>query len=294
MNKEHWHVRRTLWLGMTGAFLFVGLFVCSYLIPCLPKPGRIILMGGIDLMAFFLAAGTATAVLRSYKKDEGPYKIWLFFAIGLWTWFAGELTWGIYYLTTPAVPFVTVTDLFWIIAYGSFSIALYYQYRLIRHPKKFWAVAVMTGVWLLVLLISHVGAYVSNGLSMVNGFFEHYLLFYYLACDLAIIATSLVFIRAFGTGILMRPWLGLMLMLLAEAFYTWLHNFNLYTYSADGGSLVSLFADVFYLCAFLSIALGCLAQYLLLKYGPRALPLRSIRLLSIRLASRGPRKGEAR
>ncbi len=81
---------------------------------------------------------------------------------------------------------------------------------------------------------------------------------------------TLIFVIHFGRGALARPWLGLFIFVIADSIYTWLFESGLYAFSSAAVNIPSLIADSTYITAYLILSLGCLMQYLLVKYGSKA------------------------
>jgi hypothetical protein len=215
-----------------------------------------------DPFAALLAAISLTAVLLHYRKEDKPYPIWLYFAIGMWAWVLAESIWSFIDFTSGEVPPVGIPDVFWLIGYALLSIALYKQYQLISHTKIAWwkVVAVWAGIMLVVL----VGLFLAH----IEFTLENFMNYLYPAIDFALCIAALRLFMAFGGGKLSRPWIGLFVMGISDFIWAWLNATGQYQASSDAGTWLSVFTDTTYVAAYLMLAIGFLMQYLLLRFGP--------------------------
>ena len=64
-------------------------------------------------LAALCAAIVATRIWLRYEKTDVPRRIWGPFAVSLWLWFGGELSWGYLNMTIGDVK-VGLPDVFWV------------------------------------------------------------------------------------------------------------------------------------------------------------------------------------
>jgi len=91
----------------------------------------------IVIILSFLAfiSGIYAYKLHGFKSLQG--KALLFLSIGIFFWFLGETTWGIYEIFLGIKsPFTSLADVFWLIGYPCFLIGLYSFYKLSHSPIK--------------------------------------------------------------------------------------------------------------------------------------------------------------
>ena len=221
----------------------------------------------LNVLSAALSAIVATVIWRQYEVSEPPRRIWGPFAAALWLWTVAEVIWGYFNMTVGEVN-TGLPDVFWVSAYGLFAWALFAQFHLLFRPdparartRLVWVLAGVAALTALtVLLLSFFTGEASDLSAWVNGF--------YPAGDLAIGLAALALVRAYRQGALGYPWIGLLVFTAADLLYAWLAMSGAYDWSLENRSFISAIADLSYLAAYLTVAVGCFAQLLLLRYGP--------------------------
>jgi hypothetical protein len=215
-----------------------------------------------DPLTALMAAIAVTAVLLSYHKEDKPYPVWLYFAIGMWAWVLAESIWSFMDFTTGEVPSVGVPDVFWLVGYGFLTFALRNQYQLVyRTEIKLWKIlAIWLGIMLTILVVL---AVVGNPLTL-----ENFVNYFYPIIDFVLCVAAIQLFMTFGAGKLSWPWIGLFVMGISDALYAWLNATGQYQVSSEAGTWLSPFADTTYVAAYSILAIGFLMQYLLLRLGP--------------------------
>lgn len=219
------------------------------------------------VFAAFLSALAATFVWRRYEKTEPPRRVWRWLTIALWLWTVAEAIWAFENMTLEEVP-IGWPDVFWILAYVFLGLALYRQFMLLYRPdpararrRLFYALA---GFAVLTLFFTCFLAYITQQpfgpAALVNAF--------YPLGDFAVALAGLWLARSFRNGALAYPWLGLFVFTVSDLLYSWLDLSGMYAWSVSQKNPLSTLADITYLIAYLTIALGCFTQWLLLRYGP--------------------------
>lgn len=217
-------------------------------------------------LASLSAAIVATLIWYLYEKTDAPRRVWGPFAVSLWLWFAGELSWGYLNMTVGDVN-VGLPDVFWVSSYFTFALALLNQSRILLQPDEraiTKAVLLITlAVSVFTLLIYSVFILATDNPSKlevaVNSF--------YPAGDLLLALTALWLVRHFTGGAFARPWVGLLVFTFSDLMYAWLEATGTYSWSVDHGNLLSTISDITYLAAYLVLFVGVLYQLLFLKYG---------------------------
>lgn len=92
--------------------------------------------------------------------------------------------------------------------------------------------------------------------------------YFYPVADFAIAVVAVYFIISFQRGALTRPWLGLFVFAVADSTYALLYESGMLTFTASTQNTISVLADTIYVAAYLVLAIGLLAHYLLVKYDP--------------------------
>jgi hypothetical protein len=252
---------------LTAAALLV-LYVYTYWQTPLPGFWSDLLTNLYGILAVGLSATAATAIWRRYKKSEKLFSIWRFFTLGLWTWLAADLVWAVYNMTIVEVPEVSFADLFYILGYCFFFIALHRQYKLLFHPTPRQDALITGGLTAAILLLSLLSTLLISAPAPGTTKFSLLINDFYPVGDLAIAAVALIFVLKFGRGIFARPWLGLVIFTITDSLYAWLYASGNYAYSVLQGNLASFVTDSLYTAAYLILAILLLNHYLLLRFGP--------------------------
>ena len=219
-------------------------------------------------VASLVAAVFATLIMSYYDRSDGPRRVWGWFAVALWLWFAAELSWGYLYMTVSEVP-TGLPDVFWVISYFLLSVSLIHQFRLLTQPSRLvlwnWLgialVLLITLTWVIYLAVTSISQAPASLDTVINSF--------YPAADLVMAIIALSLARHFQGGAFARPWLGLLVFTFADLLYAWLEASGMYAWSLAKGNVLTTIADVAYLGSYLVLGLAVLTQWLFLKYGLR-------------------------
>jgi len=255
------------------AFLTVA-YILVYQYEPFPDPWNDVYVNLASTIPAFVAAILATRVLMSFHPDDQPRRIWLYFALGMWSWALAELAWFLTFLRLGEVPTPSVSDFFWLLAIVPITISFLLQYRLIYAPS--WAREARWLVTILgcVLVISMGGTYLLHqsvqGAGRTWG--QSFLDIFYAITDLVLALAGLGVARAFGRGLWGRVWLALLVMALSDALYCWATFSGIYAMSVESGNLLSLVVDTTYTLAYMLLAVACYSQFLLVRYGPTLAP----------------------
>ncbi len=264
--------------------LIVGLYFVLYQYQPLPAPWNDGLLYFIFVLAAGMSASAATLIAFQFHKEDAPRVIWFYFSLGLWAWTAAEFTWMIYGLSMPEVPGITLADAFWVGALGFFSWAFVRQYRLIfasrRRAERLWLLLTTFTSLILAALIATLLHWLDA--QSEQSWFETALTIFYPITDLAIALAALRLSHIFGRGLWGRTWWGLLAFAVSDALYSWLTFTGIYANSAEAGNPLSLFVDITYICAYLAVGIGCLSQWLLMRYG-RSRPNTTLELEDVEL-----------
>jgi len=217
----------------------------------------------ITLAALF-AAVISTANFYHYQPEDHPRAVWRNLMLGCWLWFLSETIWDVLYFNLGEVSAPTLADLGWMAGYGFFAAAIYHQYVLILPEMRKRIRNIVYGVSAVVLATPFLV------LSTMRVFtLENYVNYFYPLADLSVGIAGLMFIYLFRGGMLMRPWLGMVVFGVSDFLYAWAVQAGIYRWSVDNGNLFTLFADSSYLFAYLFLAFGFMTHWILINYGLR-------------------------
>jgi len=212
-------------------------------------------------------AALATLIVRRYSKDEPPRGIWTNLAMALCLWTLGEAVWAYYNIVSGEVG-LSIADAFWLAGYTFFFTALFIQYHILFRPTPRQSRRAVTLTAISLILILAISTKYVVRFADMTADPETLIYVFYPTADLVIAAAALHLARRFRMGALSYLWLGLLVFVLADSMYAWLDFTGMYTWSIDEGNLLSGIADILYFAAYLAIALGYYAHWLLLQYGP--------------------------
>lgn len=220
----------------------------------------------IIITAALWSAIAATMVWRIYRTEPELRRVWGNFALALWLWTAAELIWTYQALSSQDVG-VGIADIFWLLAYPFFGIALYAQSKLILAPSK-WQRRTIFAVILaftfgLALAFAYLLAYWRQETLTLHTFVNAF----YPAGDLAIGLGALYIAHLLRKGVFSLPWLTMFLFALSDALYAWLFNIGQYPALIEQSTWPQYLTDSLYLIAYLAIGLASFVQWLTLRYG---------------------------
>ncbi len=268
MPATHPVSRTTRWGLIVFGPLTLG-YVYIYQQMPLPEGWNDIVLNFSIALAALAGAIISSFIWIRFEKGEAPRSIWRPFAWGLWLWATAELSWAISDLFTE-VPDISPIDIPWIAAFAPLGVSLLRQFRLVYSParqqeRKWLAIALggVAGGTILTTLLLHLLAK-----SADQAWYETLLLVFYPFADLALAIPAILLARLFGRGLWGRAWIGLLVMAVSDAIYSVLVFSGIYASSAEQGNLLSLLADVSYFDAYLLLAISCVMQWVLLRYGP--------------------------
>jgi hypothetical protein len=255
-------------LILTACYVFVFILVASYVFiyQVVPFEGAVndSVLNALITFAALLAAVVSTAVFSHYHPEDHPRKVWLNIAIGCWFWFLSEAIWGVNYFYFEEVPTPSLADVGWAVGYVFFAIAIYYQYILILPSRQKRIRNIIYGVSAAVLVLPLLALSVMHLFTL-----ENYINYLYPTADLAVGISGLTLVYFFRGGMLMRPWIGMVVFGISDFFYAWAVQVGIYEWSVQNGNLFTLFADSSYLFAYLFLTLGFVHHWILINYGLR-------------------------
>lgn len=245
-----------------GALLLVGMYVYLYQFSPLPIEQNELALNLISLVAPLSSAICATLVFRTFSPQDKPRQVWKYLTIFIWLWTIAEFIWAGYLIQIGDVPLPSGADVFWLAGFVFLTIALRKQYENVTQQQvDLWKIALIwAGVFILTLIVL-----LLVGSPLV---FENYLEYFYAVADFTAGLVAIRIFLAFRGGLMSRPWIGLFVLGLSDSVYAWLIATDMYATSFAEGNLLSLFADTTYMAAYLILAIGFYATYLVLKHGP--------------------------
>jgi len=154
-----------------------------------------------------IAVISAGLGLRRYgHKMEKFSLVWMCFTLGMFFWFLGELGWAVYtFLLNVEIPYPSIADVFWLVGYVPFLIALYYYAKTFESvlPKRplhtVWVITVVLSVTVTVLLMFPIMGAEEDTLTLVISLAYPFL-------DLALFLTALLSLIIFRAGTLGKSW----------------------------------------------------------------------------------------
>lgn len=219
------------------------LVVCGLIYWLKPEPA---LTDSLAVIAALIAFVAVFFTWMRFKESKKEGLVWLLLSIGFFFWLGGESIWLYLEMATKEIPFPSVADYSWLVAYPIFFVALYKEYKrlgvdigLVKKLGIFLAVlAVALGVvWVLLYPIA-----VSSEISL----FEKFLDLAYPGGDLALFCGALLVTFVYLGGKLGWAWLaislGFIVYSLADLSFSYLSWIEIYK-SGHPMDLLWLIAD---------------------------------------------------
>ncbi|MFN3741320.1 MAG: hypothetical protein ACK4VW_01450 [Anaerolineales bacterium] len=219
----------------------------------------------IILVAAMWSAIAATMVWKLYRAEPDLRRVWGNFALALWLWTAADLIWTYQAFSSQGIQ-VGIADIFWLIAYPLFGIALYAQSKLLalqKWQRRAMFAAILASAFGLAFLFAYLLGYQRQETPTLHTFVNAF----YPAGDLAIGLGALYVASLLWGGVLSLPWLAMFLFALSDALYAWLFHIGQYQALIEQTTWPQYVTDSLYLLAYLVIGLGCFTQWLTLRYG---------------------------
>jgi len=245
--------RRSIFLIAAVAFFAVALIFYIF------QPGGEPALKIYSDLAPIVVSGFAAAMallLFSETKPQYPVRlVWLLLGLGLLCDFLGETIWAFSELILKIeVPYPSLADIGWVLAYPLFFLGLYRQLRLVRTGKRWqeWFSLVGGGVaGALILFFIILRPILLNG---EIAWVEKSLDICYPLFSLLNFIVALWLIMSFGKGILEEGWLLICIAYfffgIGDTAYAYLTSRGLYTGIGD------IFSDLSWISGYLLLGLG--------------------------------------
>lgn len=270
--RRRWSSHRTLlvfWLVSIFGMLLYSVVYIQY--PFSPLVNDIWL-NVIYLISVISPAWIATLVRNIYDKNDAPARIWRYFTIGFWAWAGAEIIWVLYNMVLGEVPHINFSDPFYLAGYILMTFAIASQYRQTRYQDAMSERMLVILMWVSMTVVSVLIFFVTQLAWMPGASAAEqigaYLNIVYGVGDMTLALAALLLVTRFQGGALGRPWLGFIILALADIFYGFLTQTGSYDYATLTGDLLRLTSDIIYMLAYLVIAYSFLRQFVLLKFGP--------------------------
>ncbi|MEW5868891.1 MAG: hypothetical protein AB1894_06410 [Chloroflexota bacterium] len=272
MNKKSFPLPITL--GILVIILATLAYIYVYQAAPFPEPWTDVYLNLGLILPAVLAATLSLLVWRSFDPQDTPRGVWLNFSLGWWCWALADLIWFILFMKDGEVASTSLADVFWLLAYVPFAAAFTLQYRLIfqtdaqkeRRRLILAVLAVLAGMLVSTLVFFQLNP------QTEETFAETLLELFYVFGDLALMIAALRLSQLFGRGLWGRAWLGMLAFVISDGLYAWLEFSGMYAASIESGNLLTLLVDSLYGLAYWIVALACLVQLLLMRYGPALAP----------------------
>jgi hypothetical protein len=253
--------RRFSIISIIFALLWTAAYVLVYQLEPFSEYVNLFLLNFIQVVAGLTCAVILTIVTGYYKPGEPPRRVWLMFAIGIWSWTIADVAWSAYNMIIGEVPAVSAADIFWTIGYVFFTASFISQFQLIlfdRSRRFFWMGA---GIWVGVVFVTLLIMWLVK-MGTLGDFFA----FFYPVADFAVGVAAIILTISFRRGNLARPWMGLFVFVVADSLYLWATLTGSFDWVSRSG-LLTLLSELIYVIAYLFLGWGAFGQYLDLRYG---------------------------
>lgn len=253
--------RRFAFMSIGFALLWAAAYVLVYLLEPFSEYLNLFLLNFIEVTAGLICSIVLTIIVGFYERGEPPRRIWLMFAVGIWSWTIADLAWSTYNLLFGEVPAVSAADIFWSVGYVFFTVSLISQFQLILFNRARRLQWIGVGIWVGVILTTLLIMCLVK-METVGDFFA----FFYPVADFAVGVAAVVLAISFRRGTLARPWFGLFGFVIADALYLWATLTGSFDWVSRSGFL-TLISELIYVMAYLFLGWGAFSQYLDLRFG---------------------------
>jgi hypothetical protein len=223
-----------------------------------------------SLVSAIGAATIATMVTLQFTKGELPYRTWMAFSIGMWSWVLGELSLldEELFSSYAISPYFQLVDVFWLLGYFFLGLSLYSQLLAVfgvrqRRSIYLYAFMVAAAIFIAALLTM----VVRNKNPQGDSWLFLFVTLLYPVLDVLAGGTAIWLSLLFGRGQWSRPWWGLILFAITDgidAFY-WSGGYELTpVFVQQTLDFVSL---IIYPASYMVAGLTMLANYFILRYG---------------------------
>ncbi len=226
------------------------------------QPGGSALLLVLTHFAFamfaFLGAGLAWLASRMFESGVVARRVWLFLSAGLTILTGSESLWLIFYVLRQPLAYPSVVDVSWAIGFIPILVGLVLQYRALNvrlsKRRQQSILAAYLGVVLVSLalsldfVLSHPGD--AAVMQLLVGA-------YYLVGNLGVVFLATMSLMYLGHGLVARPWIYMVLGILAFAVAGLAFSYGTWTNTyLTGSNALSGVVDVAYLAGYVLIAAG--------------------------------------
>jgi len=229
------------------AFAFFAVFLASSALYILqPLGGSFFIIGDSSVIVFaFLSVLCGYYAYRLHGFSSMYGKALIFITIGLFMWFMGETTWGIYEIALGIeAPPVSLADVFWLLGYPLLFAGFYVVWRTSSFPESKKTRGFASAL-LLVLLLIMVWLVAPIWAAQDAGLLEKAVISGYVIGDVLLLMMLSVSLICLSNSRFMKPWsivfFGLFLSSLADIYY--MNFYDVYS----TGSLIDILWNLSYL-----------------------------------------------
>lgn len=265
--------KQFLWMGYILAFILLAIFAWQYFVGLQNDNSKF--WGGVmfrytSLVSAIGAATIATMVTLQFTKGELPYRTWMAFSIGMWSWVLGELSLldEELFSSYAISPYFQLVDVFWLLGYFFLGLSLYSQLLAVfgvRQRRSIYLYAFMVAATIFIAAL--LTMVVRNKNPQGNSWLFLFVTLLYPVLDVLTGGTAIWLSLLFGRGQWSRPWWGLILFAITDgidAFY-WSGGYELTpVFVQQTLDFVSL---IIYPASYMVAGLALLANYFILRYG---------------------------
>lgn len=259
-------------ITLAASLVVLGVYTWLYKYEPLPVYWNLLALDLLSALLALVAAVTGTLLFRQFERGEKPRQVWIWFALGWWSWVLGELAGTGYDIFNLAYGDLSIFDIFWTVGYLCFGLALYFQYRHIYGPGKKFNLAnfVLMAAFALLVTLGLTQLALWAGLGQDQSWFSVYLAIFYPVCDFFIGLAALWLSLLFGRGSWGRPWWALIVFAVADGLniFLWIGGDRLV--GAGAATLLDLISSVIYNFGYVVALFGCLSILLYYLYNSRS------------------------
>jgi hypothetical protein len=265
--------KQVLWVGYISAFSLLVIFTWQYFAEQQNITGKYwsgMLFSYISLVSAVGAAIIATMVTRQFTKGESPYRVWMAFSLGMWSWVLGELS-SInenFFSSYTISPDFQLVDVFWLLGYFFLGLSLYSQLLAVYRVKKnrsiyLYGVMVAVAIFIAAFLTMIVHSRNPQGDSWLFLFVT----LLYPVLDVLEGGTAIWLSILFGRGQWSRPWWGLILFAITDGIDAFFWSGGYEAMPVFIRQVLDFVSLITYPASYMVAGLALLANYFILRHG---------------------------
>ena len=265
-KRDPWGNRR--FLLPASLMLAFSLVITTSRILLSDRPDTVTILNDVAAVISVLTATVLfVMVWLSTSNEDVSKRIWGFMVLGMIGWTVAETAWAFYEVILGVeVPYPSPADLFWLLGYALFYVALLTQYRLfqtIPNSQQKLTIALLVTVFTLAVTILVLKPIMDS--FDPEKLLESLLNIAYPFSDLVLLSLTLAIIFSLEQGRFAFTWrllgVGLVFMSMGDLIFSYA-SWNEIYYPDSQLNTITVLIDTLYIIAYFTLGLGAYSYYI--------------------------------